>query len=178
MQKPIIYFKDQSGMALIYSLFAVMIMSLISVALLKTQNEAAKSYNVIINEELASDANDFCLQAAFDLLKTRSMNGTLNPYPNQTERIYPNSKVITAYNNSHTRPQFSRISNRTSAYSNMDCTLQYIKDGVKSSSGSSGVVSKSRTYGSLTSSTIKYYRLTTIRDDSSERVEYEIILSI
>jgi len=178
MQKPIIYFKHQSGMALIYSLFAVMIMSLISVALLKTQSEAAKSYNVIINEELASDANDFCLQAGFDLLKTRSMNGTLNTNPSSIESFSPYSKVITAYNNSFTRPKYSRISNRTSAYSNMYCSLQYIKDGVKSSSGSSGVVSKSRTYGSLTSSTIKYYRLTTIRDDSSERVEYEIILSI
>ena len=178
MPKPIIYSKSESGMALIYTLFAVLMMSLISVALLKTQGDAARSYNVIINEELSSDSNDYCVQAAFDLLKTRSMNGTLNTNTSNIEYFSPASQVNTAYSNSYTRPSFTRISNRSLAYSNISCSIRYIKDGVSSSGGSSGTVSKSRTYGAMSSSTIKYYRLSTIRDDASERVEYEIILSI
>ena len=181
MPKPIIYSKSESGMALIYTLFAVLMMSLISVALLKTQGEAARSYNVIINEELSSDSNDYCVQAAFDFLKTSSMNGTLGNITTTGTPISLTSliaQVNYAYSNTYTRPSFSRISNQSLAYSNISCSIRYIKDGVSSSGGSSGTVSKSRTYGAMSSSTIKFYRLTTIRDDASERVEYEIILSI
>lgn len=178
MQKQIIYFKDQAGMALIYTLFAVLLMSLISVALLKSQNEATKSYNILISDEIADDSGDFCVQAAFDLLKQRSMNGTLNTNQNSVESFSPYTMVNNAYNNSSTRPQYSRISNRTLAYQYMSCSLRYIKDGTSSSGGTTGTISKSRSYGSSVASTVKYYRLLSIKDDGSERIEFETILSI
>lgn len=181
MQKQITYFnphQNERGMALIYTLFAVLLMSIVSAALLKTQNKAAQSYNVMINEEIADDSGNFCVQAAFDLLKQRSMNGTLNTNRNSVESFSPYTMVANAYNNSTIRPQYSRISNRTLAYQYMSCSLRYIKDGTSSSGGTTGTISKSRSYGSSVASTVKYYRLLSIKDDGSERIEFETILSI
>jgi type II secretory pathway pseudopilin PulG len=82
MQKPKINFKKQSGMTIILSLLAVLILSIIAASLLRSQNTATRAYNQFYDVEVAKDATDFCIAEAFDKLQQFSVAETLTSNAN------------------------------------------------------------------------------------------------
>jgi len=178
MQKQLIYNKEE-GMALVFCLMAVLLMSLISTALLKVQYEVNQVSNTIINTKTAHDATDFCLQGAFYKLKADSDAGTLTT---STALInitnYANNYINSAFSNSYARPTQSiqRVSNR--AKFTVTCTLQFIKEEADPNASGSGSITATRSYGTSATDTIKYYRLFSVSDNSRERVEYQTIIAI
>jgi len=178
MQKLPIYSKEE-GMALVFCLMAVLLMSLIATALLKVQYEVNQVGNTLINTKTANDATDFCLQGAFYKLKSDSSSGNLNTSSSIVNvTSYAQNYMNSAFSNSYARPTQSiqRVSNRSKML--ITCSMQFIKEEADPNASGSGSIATSRTYGAVSSDTIKYYRLFSISDNGKERVEYQSILAI
>lgn len=178
MQKPLTFNKEE-GMALVFCLMAVLLMSLIATALLKVQYEVNQVSNSIINTKTASDATDFCLQGAFYKLKADSDAGTLTTSNSKIDvTSYANNYINSAFANAYARPTqaIQRVSNRSNLI--ISCSLQFVKEEADPNASGSGSVSSSRTYGAISTKTIKYYRLFSISDNARERVEYQTIIAI
>ena len=172
MQKQRINSNYQAGMAMIMTMFAVLALSLIATALLKSQTSMIQSQNQFLYAEAGTDATDFCVQAAVEFLKVTPPS---NPTIGTTWTISPSTRISSAYAGfSITNARFS-----SSNAAPTSCTLQFIKSDVTNSSGSGGVeVASSRVYGSSNTVPINYYRLTSVKDDSNIRVEYQMVLAI
>lgn len=82
MQKLKINSKKQAGMVIIYSLLAILILSIIAASLIRSQNIATRAYNQLYDVELAKDATDFCIAEAFDVLQQLASSGMLPQCPN------------------------------------------------------------------------------------------------
>lgn len=173
MQKPKINSKFESGMALVFCLMAIMILSFVAATLLKTQTFVAKAQNLFISAEVSADSTDFCLQAAFDHLKLNANNGTLDTNPLNTVSLSLTSKINTAF----ATPLQSRFSDSKNVLSNDRCTITFIKEEAASGAGG-GEISSTRNYGAINGVMVRYYRLKAVRDNGSEVIEYQTILGI
>lgn len=181
MLKQPIYFKNQSGMALIYTMLAVLLMSMLATALLNSQKQSIQAYNAILNEYAAQDSIDFCVQAAIDTLQKQKNNNTLVKNTATVQTIQPYTQIDTAYAVNQTKLQKGRISQRTQINQYISCTLQFIKE--EAAVGSSGAIyeiQKSREYGTLggSNATMSYYLLKSIKTDNNHRIEYHTVLTI
>lgn len=173
MQKPKINSKFESGMALVFCLMAIMLLSFVAATLLKTQTFVSKVQNLFINAEVASDSTDFCLQAAFDHLKLKANNSTLDTNPLNTVPLSLTSKINTAF----ATPVKSRFSDSKNILSKDLCTIVFIKEESASGVGG-GEISSTRNYGAVNGVMVRYYRLKAVRDNGSEVIEYQTILGI
>ena len=201
MQKPKINFKKQSGMTIILSLLAVLILSIIAASLLRSQNTATRAYNQFYDVEIAKDATDFCIAEAFDKLQQFSVAQTLSGTPNydltsslnsltnsgcdsstNSARIVGNSsKVVCAFvdtGNSGVGISNKRVSDQTKILPITTCRYDYMTGYDSVTSSSTGEISSSRNYGTSSSTPIKYYKVTAIKDTGYARVEYQVILGI
>lgn len=201
MQKPKINSKKQSGMTIILSLLAVLILSIIAASLLRSQNTATRAYNQFYDVEVAKDATDFCIAEAFDKLQQFSVAQTLTSTPNfdltsslnnltnsdcQTSttsaRIVGNSsKVVCAFvdsGNNGVGITNKRISEQTKILPLTTCRYDYMVGYDSVTSSSTGEISSSRNYGSNSSTPIKYYKVTAVKDTGYARIEYQVILGI
>jgi Tfp pilus assembly protein PilX len=177
MQTLIINSNLQRGVALVFTLIAILVLTLIATAMLQSQRTAMQATNQFLDVETTEDAVDFCVQAAFDKLSQDALSNTFNVDPNAVVTISASTKVATAFNNSNASVSKTRISN--SSRMNPSCTLQFIKQIQSVSSGGSGQeISSSRNYGTVIGSTVKYYRVTAIQDNQTSRIEYQAILSL
>ena len=201
MQKPKINFKKQSGMTIILSLLAVLILSIIAASLLRSQNTATRAYNQFYDVEVAKDATDFCIAEAFDKLQQFSVAQTLSGTPNydltsslnsltnsdcqtstSSARIVGNSsKVVCAFvdtGNSGVGISNKRVSDQAKILPITTCRYDYMTGYDSVTSSSTGEISSSRNYGTSSSTPIKYYKVTAIKDTGYARVEYQVILGI
>jgi Tfp pilus assembly protein PilX len=204
MQKPKINFKKQSGMTIILSLLAVLILSIIAASLLRSQNTATRAYNQFYDVEIAKDATDFCIAEAFDKLQqfsvaqnlpttpfdlTSSSNSSLNISTNsdcQTSTgsariVGSSSKIVCAFvdsGNNGVGITNKRISDQTKILPLTTCKFEYMAGYDSVTSSSTGEISSSRNYGTSSSTPIKYYRVTAVKDTGYARVEYQVILGI
>ena len=169
--------KHQSGMALILTLIAVLILTLIATALLQSQNVATKAHNQFIDSETGTDAVDFCTQAAFEQLANDNLNNTLSTDPTIVVPISASQKILNAFTNANTKISKNRLSNI--AKIQPSCELQFIKEELSSTANASGEeISSSRNYGASNGTYIKYYRVKAIQDNSSQRIEYQMVLAL
>ena len=201
MQKPKINFKKQSGMTIILTLLAVLILSIIAASLLRSQNTATRAYNQFYDVEVAKDATDFCIAEAFDKLQQFSVAQTLTatPYYNlslglnsstnsdcqtstTTPRIVGNSsKIVCAFvdsGNNGVGIVNKRLSNQAKILPLTTCEYQYMTGFDSTTSSSTGEISSTRNYGTSSSTPVKYYKVTAIKDTGYARVEYQVILGI
>lgn len=162
MQKLKINSKNESGMALVFTLMAILILSFVAATLLKTQTFVSKVQNLFVNAEVSADSTDFCLQAAFDHLKLNATNNTLNTNTSQTIILSSTTQKSAAF---AIQSRFSASKNTSSQDS---CTITFIREDFSASGG----------YGSINAVGVKYYRLKAIRDNGSEVVEYQTVLAI
>ena len=173
MQKPKINSKFESGMALVFCLMAIMILSFVAATLLKTQTFVSKVQSLFISSEVSADATDFCLQAAFEHLKLNANNGTLNTNSLSTVSLSRTSKINSAF----ATPLQSRFSDSKNILTKDLCTITYIKEALASGVGG-GEISSTRNYEDTGGVMVRYYRLRAIRDNGSEIIEYQTILGI
>ena len=201
MQKPKINFKKQSGMTIILSLLAVLILSIIAASLLRSQNVATRAYNQFYDVEVAKDATDFCIAEAFDKLQQFSVAQTLAATPNydltsslnsltntdcststSTARVVGNSsKVVCAFvdvGNSGVGVINKRVSDQSKILPITTCRYDYMVGFDSTTSSSSGEIASSRNYGTSSTTPIKYYKVTAVKDNGYARVEYQVILGI
>jgi Tfp pilus assembly protein PilX len=177
MQIPITNSNLQRGVVLVFTLIAILLLTLIATAMLQSQRVAIQANNQFLDVETTEDAVDFCVQAAFDKLSLDSLSNTFNVDPNAVVTISASTKVTAAFNNTNTTISKTRISN--SSKMNPTCTLQFIKQIQSvSSSGTGQEISSSRSYATGIGSTVKYYRITAIQDNQTGRVEYQVVLAI
>lgn len=169
MPKQKINSNRESGMALVFALMAILILSFVAATLLKTQTFVTKVQNLFVTAEVAADSTDFCLQAAFDHLKTNATNPDTNPL--NVIKLSTASKIGIA-------PTLqSRFLDSKNVFSNDACTITFIKEEVASGVGG-GEIANSRNYGAINGVMVRYYRLKAIRDNGSEVIEYQTILGI
>jgi Tfp pilus assembly protein PilX len=173
MQKLKINSKFESGMALVFCLMAIMILSFVAVTLLKTQTFVSKVHNLFIAAEVSADATDFCLQAAFEHLKINATNNTLNTDPLSTVSLSATSKINAAF----AKPLQSRFSDAKNILTKDICSITFIKEEPAAGVGG-GEISINRNYGAINGVMVRYYRLRAIRDNGSEVIEYQTILGI
>lgn len=173
MQKQKISFKHQSGMALVFCLVAILILSFVAATLLKTQTFVAKVQNLFVIAEVATDSTDFCLQAGFDYLKLNVNNLDVDPFNNTSKTI----SLSTASKISAAFTPLSRFSSARSLLSGDACTITFVKAETASGVGG-GEISNSGSYGAINGVMVRYYRLRAVRDNGSEVVEYQTILAI
>ena len=201
MQKLKINFKKQSGMTIILSLLAVLILSIIAASLLRSQNTATRAYNQFYDVEVAKDATDFCIAEAFDKLQQFSVAQTLTSTPNydltsslnsltnsdcQTSttsaRIVGNSsKIVCAFvdnGNNGVGIVNKRVSDQAKILPITTCRYDYMVGYDSVTSSSTGEISSTRNYGTNSSTPIKYYKVTAIKDTGYARIEYQVILGI
>jgi hypothetical protein len=188
-------------MTIILSLLAVLILSIIAASLLRSQNTATRAYNQFYDVEVAKDATDFCIAEAFDKLQQFSVAQTLTSTPNfdlisslnnltnsdcQTSttsaRIVGNSsKVVCAFvdsGNNGVGITNKRISEQTKILPLTTCRYDYMAGYDSLTSSSTGEISSSRNYGTSSSTPIKFYKVTAVKDTGYARVEYQVILGI
>jgi hypothetical protein len=171
MPKQKINSNNESGMALVFALMAILILSFVAATLLKTQTFVTKVQNLFVTAEVAADSTDFCLQAAFDHLKTNATNNTLDTNPLNVIKLSTASKIGIA-------PTLqSRFLDAKNVFSNDACTITFIKEEPASGVGG-GEISNTRNYGAINGLMVRYYRLKAIRDNGSEVIEYQTILGI
>ena len=201
MQKQKINFKKQSGVTIILSLLAVLILSVIAASLLKSQNIATRAYNQFYDVEVAKDATDFCIAEAFDKLQQFSIAQTLISTPSydltsslnnlsnndcsssiNTARVVGNSsKVVCAFidsGNNGVGITNKRVSDQAKILPITTCRYDYIVGFDSLVSSSNGEIASSRDYGSSSLTPIKYYKVTAVKDTGYARVEYQAILGI
>jgi Tfp pilus assembly protein PilX len=177
MQIPITNSNLQRGVALVFTLIAILLLTLIATAMLQSQRAAIQANNQFLDVETTEDAVDFCVQAAFDKLSQDALSNTFNVDPNAVVTISASTKVASAFNNPNATVSKTRISN--SSRMNPSCTLQFIKQIQSVSSGGTGQeISSSRNYATGIGSTVKYYRISAIQDNQTGRIEYQVILGI
>jgi type II secretory pathway pseudopilin PulG len=201
MQKPKINFKKQSGMTIILSLLAVLILSIIAASLLRSQNTATRAYNQFYDVEIAKDATDFCIAEAFDKLQQFSVAQTLTSTPSydltsslnsltnsdcqtstSSARIVGNSsKIVCAFvdsGNNGVGISNKRVSDKTKILPITTCRYDYMAGYDSVTSSSTGEISSTRNYGTSSSTPIKYYKVTAVKDTGYAMVEYQVILGI
>ena len=207
MQKLKINFKKQEGMTIILSLMGVLILSVTAAVLLTVQNTATQAFNQIIDVEIAKDATDFCIAEALDTLGKFSANQTLSnnlsydlktilndKSTNECSRatgaanfrpIGTASKITCAFIDSTGADTGvaitnKRISNQNKMYfSTTDvCKYDYMTgyDGVTSSSN--GEIVSSRPYGTSSTTAMKYFKITAIKEINDTRIEYQVFAGI
>ncbi len=173
MQKQKTNFSAESGMALVFSLLAILTLSFISATLIKAQTIVSKVKNLFVTAEVSADSTDFCLQSAFEYLKLNVNNLNSDPFNNPLKTV---SLSTAAKINSAFTVQ-SRFSESRSVLTKDSCMITFIKEEPASGVGG-GEISSSRNYGSINGVMVKYYRLRAVRDNGSEVIEYQTILSI
>jgi len=179
MQKQPTYFRKikQKGIALVFSLMAILLISLISSALIKSQSSSSQIYNMMADYESAEDATDFCVQAGFEYLINANINGTLITSDKLSRTFSSQAKVNEAYANADAQPIITRISNRNKIQ--LICSIAFIKQEAPPNAGNTGdVITASRNYGSTSNNLIKYYRIFSVSDNGFQRVEYHTVISI
>jgi Tfp pilus assembly protein PilV len=177
MQAQITNSNFQSGVALVFTLIAILVLTLIATAMLQSQRAAIQAHNQFLDVETTEDALDFCVQAAFDKLSQDSLTNTFNVDSNAVVTVSAGTKVSAAFNNANATVTKTRISNNSAM--NPTCELKFIKQTQSvSTNGTGSEISSSRNYGAGTGSTVKYYRVTAIQDNKAGRVEYQVVLAI
>ena len=169
---------SESGMALIYTLIAILILSLLATALLRSQRTAYVAHNQFLDSETGIDATDFCIQTSFAKLSNDALTNSFNVNPADIVTLTSSGQISAAFNNPNTSVTNTRISNSSRMLPS--CSIQFIKQVQTVSTGSSTgqEISASRNYGAANGTTLKYYRVTAIQDTPLERIEYQIILAI
>ena len=206
MQKLKINFKKQEGMTIILSLMGVLILSITAAVLLTVQNTATQAFNQIIDVEIAKDATDFCIAEALDTLGKFSANQTLSNNlsydlkPNLNDKstndcsratganfrpIGTASKITCAFIDSTGADTGvaitkNRISNQNKMYfSTTDvCKYDYMPDNDGVTSSSNGEIVSSRAYGASSTTAMKYFKITAIKEINDTRIEYQVFAGI
>ena len=206
MQKLKINFKKQEGMTIILSLMGVLILSVTAAVLLTVQNTATQAFNQIIDVEIAKDATDFCIAEALDTLGKFSANQTLSNNlsydlkPNLNDKstndcsratganfrpIGTASKITCAFIDSTGADTGvaitkNRISNQNKMYfSTTDvCKYDYMPENDGISTSSNGEIVSSRAYGASSTTAMKYFKITAIKEINDTRIEYQVFAGI
>jgi len=208
MQKLKINFKKQEGMTIILSLMGVLILSVTAAVLLTVQNTATQAFNQIIDVEIAKDATDFCIAEALDTLGEFSANQTLTntnlnydlkPNLNYVSTndcskatgadfrpIGVTSKIMCAFIDSTGSMDTGvvitnkRISNPSKMYfSTTDvCRYDHMTDYDGINSSSTGEIVSSRAYGTSSTTAMKYFKITAIKEINDTRIEYQVFAGI
>lgn len=177
MQAQITNSNLQSGIALVFTLIAILVLTLIATAMLQSQRAAIQAHNQFLDVETTEDAVDYCVQAAFDKLSQDSLTNSFNVDPNTAVTVSADTKVSAAFNNPNAIVTKTRISNSSAMHPT--CELKFIKQIQSVSTGGTGSeISSSRNYGTSTASTVKYYRVTAVQDNKAGRFEYQVVLAI